>query len=140
MPPAPHLSFFYGHIEGNTIENFCELVPLLTGPGGKVAPSDTIWIYTIVQEVIGGKKIPVCEPLCKSVRPQIKFVLIIALNFSTRLFRLYSVKDLANAWQVAGYLEIDRRYAQASGRVRYYREFMILLLDEAAMGQAARGG
>jgi hypothetical protein len=66
--------------------------------------------------------------------------LIIALNFSTRLFRLYSVKDLANAWQVAGYLEIDRRYAQASGRVRYYREFMILLSDEAAMGQAARGG
>jgi hypothetical protein len=47
--------------KSNTMENFCELVPLLTGPGGKVAPSDTIWIYTIVQEVIGGKKIPVCE-------------------------------------------------------------------------------
>ena len=46
---------------GRCENNFCELVPLLTGPGGEVAPSDTIWVYTIVEEVIGGKRIPVCE-------------------------------------------------------------------------------
>jgi hypothetical protein len=46
----------------NTKENFCVRIDFLIGPKGKqVFPSDTIWIYTLVDEVVNGKKIKVCE-------------------------------------------------------------------------------
>jgi glutamate synthase (NADPH/NADH) small chain len=43
--------------------------------------------------------------------------------------------------KVTGFLEIDRadrRYAQASDRIRHYREFMLPLSEEATRNQAAR--
>ena len=43
--------------------------------------------------------------------------------------------------KVTGFLEIDRadrRYAQASDRIRHYREFMIPLSEESTRNQAAR--